>query len=86
MSEALILSGVSSGFNSLINHPFEERRSPTGGGDPKRRQAALNSSRASFRSGWIIDRLPHRINQSRAAIIHARTSELLERLGVIDAF
>lgn len=34
----------------------------------------------------LIDRLPHRINQSRAAIIHARTSELLERLGVINGF
>lgn len=34
----------------------------------------------------IIDQLPHRINQSRAAIIHARTLELFERLGVIDRF
>jgi 2-polyprenyl-6-methoxyphenol hydroxylase-like FAD-dependent oxidoreductase len=34
----------------------------------------------------LIDRLPQRINQSRAAIIHARTCEQLEHLGVIDGF
>jgi 2-polyprenyl-6-methoxyphenol hydroxylase-like FAD-dependent oxidoreductase len=34
----------------------------------------------------IVDRLPQRINQSRAAIIHSRTMELLERLGVVAGF
>src|SRR5262249_30332169 len=34
----------------------------------------------------LIDRLPQRINQSRAAAIHARTCEQFERLGVIDPF
>ena len=34
----------------------------------------------------IIDRLPQRINQSRAAIIHVRTLEEFERLGVVDRF
>lgn len=34
----------------------------------------------------IIDRLPHPINQSRAAIIHARTQEHFARLGLIDDF
>lgn len=34
----------------------------------------------------IVDKLAHRINQSRAAIIHARTLEMLEHLGVIDGF
>jgi len=34
----------------------------------------------------LIDSLPHRMNQSRAAIVHARTLELFERLGVVDAF
>lgn len=34
----------------------------------------------------IVDKLAHRINQSRAAIIHARTLEMLEHLGVVDGF
>lgn len=34
----------------------------------------------------IVDQLPQRINQSRAAILHARTLELLERLGVVRPF
>lgn len=34
----------------------------------------------------IIDRLPAPINQSRAAIVHARTMEHFERLGFADAF
>jgi len=34
----------------------------------------------------LIDQLPQRVNQSRAAAIHARTLELLERLGVIEHF
>lgn len=34
----------------------------------------------------IVDLLPERMNQSRAAIIHARTLEMLERLGVVHPF
>jgi len=34
----------------------------------------------------IIDKLPQRINQSRAAIVHARTLELFEHLGIVDQF
>lgn len=34
----------------------------------------------------LIDQLPQRVNQSRAAAIHARTLELFERLGVIEPF
>jgi 2-polyprenyl-6-methoxyphenol hydroxylase-like FAD-dependent oxidoreductase len=34
----------------------------------------------------LIDQLPQPVNDSRAAAIHARTCELLERLGVIDRF
>ena len=44
---------------------------------------ALAQQGVAFR---IIDRLPQRINQSRAAAVHARTCELFERLGVIDQF
>ena len=34
----------------------------------------------------IIDKAPQRTEQSCAAIIHARTMEVLERLGVVEAF
>lgn len=34
----------------------------------------------------IIDRLPEPTNQSRAAIIHARTLEMFERMGIVDDF
>lgn len=34
----------------------------------------------------LVDKLEHRINQSRAAIVHARTLEMLEHLGVVDGF
>ncbi len=34
----------------------------------------------------IIDRLPQAINQSRAAIVHARTLEHFARLGLVDDF
>jgi 2-polyprenyl-6-methoxyphenol hydroxylase-like FAD-dependent oxidoreductase len=34
----------------------------------------------------VIDRLPEPTTQSRAIVVHARTLEALERLGVVDAF
>ncbi|MFZ4682838.1 MAG: FAD-dependent monooxygenase, partial [Terrimicrobiaceae bacterium] len=34
----------------------------------------------------IVDRLPAPINQSRAAIIHARTLEHFQRLGIVEEF
>jgi 2-polyprenyl-6-methoxyphenol hydroxylase-like FAD-dependent oxidoreductase len=55
------------------------------GAGPVGLTAALSLARQGI-SCRLIDRLPARINQSRAAAIHARTCELLERLGVIDSF
>src|SRR3981081_3553111 len=44
---------------------------------------ALAKAGASIR---IIDRLTSPTNQSRAAIVHARTLEHFERLGIVDDF
>jgi len=45
--------------------------------------AGLAQAGITFR---LIDRLPHAINESRAAIVHARTLEHFARLGIIEDF
>ncbi len=44
--------------------------------------AALRHQGVAYR---IVDKNPHRIEQSRAAVVHARTVEVLDWLGVADA-
>ena len=55
------------------------------GAGPVGLSAAVALSRAGIPIR-IVDRLPAPINQSRAAIIHARTLEDFQRLGIVDDF